>query len=85
MPLTEQVSPPLVPADYIISSASDMTHYLIAQMNGGVYDGTRIVSAQAIAEMHAPLARAGAQDPVPDATSYGLGWGVGTVNGKPII
>jgi CubicO group peptidase (beta-lactamase class C family) len=35
--------------------------------------------------MHAPLARTGGQDPVPDATSYGLGWGVGTINGTPII
>jgi CubicO group peptidase (beta-lactamase class C family) len=85
MPLTEQVSPPLVPAGYIVSSASDMTHYLIAQMNGGVYNGTRIVSAQAVAEMHAPLVRTGGQDPVPDATSYGLGWGVGTANGAPVI
>lgn len=85
IPLTDQVSAPLVPAGYIISSASDMTRYLIAEMNGGVYHGTRVASAQAIREMHAPLASTGGQSPVPGATSYGLGWGVGTVNGAPVI
>jgi CubicO group peptidase (beta-lactamase class C family) len=85
VPLTEQVAAPLVPAGYIISSASDMMHYLIAQMNGGVYDGTRIVSAKAVQEMHAPLAPVNGQSPTPDTTSYGLGWGVGTVNGTPVL
>lgn len=85
VPLTDQVAAPFVPAGYIISSASDMTHYLIAQMNGGVYDGTRIVSAKAMQEMHSPLAPADGQSPIPDATSYGLGWGVGTVNGTPVL
>jgi hypothetical protein len=85
VPLTEQVAAPLVPTGYIISSASDMTHYLIAELNGGVYDGTRIASAQAIRQMHAPLTGTGGQSPVPGATSYGLGWGVGTDNGTPVI
>jgi len=85
VPLTEQVAAPLIPAGYIISTASDMTHYLIAQMNGGVYDGTRIVSAAAMREMHAPLAPLGSQTLVPGATSYGLGWAVGTINGTPLI
>jgi CubicO group peptidase (beta-lactamase class C family) len=39
-----------VPDGYIISSASDMTHYLTAEMNGGVYHGTRVASAQAMRE-----------------------------------
>lgn len=85
--LTEQVAAPLVPTGYIISSASDMTRYLTAEMNGGVYDGTRIVSAEAMQEMHAPLVPAppGKLYQMPYATSYGLGWGVGTINGTPII
>lgn len=86
VPLTEQVAAPLVPAGYIISSAPDMTHYLIAQMNGGVYNGTRIVSAQAIQEMHAALVPlAGRTGAPPDASSYGLGWGVGTINGTSVV
>jgi CubicO group peptidase (beta-lactamase class C family) len=85
IPLTEQVAAPLVPAGYIISSASDMTHYLTAQMNDGVYRGTRIVSAKAIREMHAPLAPLGGQTLVTGATSYGLGWGVGAISGTPVF
>jgi CubicO group peptidase (beta-lactamase class C family) len=85
VPLTEQVAAPLVPAGYITSSASDMTRYLTAQMNGGVYHGIRILPVAAIQEMHARLTPVGRQSPVPGATSYGLGWGVGTVNGTPVI
>jgi CubicO group peptidase (beta-lactamase class C family) len=85
IPLTEQVAAPLVPTGYIISSASDMTHYLIAQMNGGVYDGTRIVSAKALREMHAPLAPLNGQASIPGATAYGLAWGVGTINGTRVF
>ena len=85
IPLTEQVAAPLVPAGYIISSASDMTHYLTAQMNGGVYNGTRIASAKAIQEMHAALVPLAGKTSFPNATSYGLGWAVGTINGTPVI
>jgi CubicO group peptidase (beta-lactamase class C family) len=85
VPLTDQVAAPLVPAGYIISSAADMTHYLIAQMNGGVYDGTRIVSARVVREMHAALVPLGGQTFMPGTTSYGLGWGVGTADGTPVI
>lgn len=85
IPLTEQVAAPLVPAGYIVSSASDMTHYLMAQMNGGVYNGTRIASAKAIQEMHAALVPLGGGTSFPDATSYGLGWAEGTINGTPVI
>lgn len=85
LPVTDSFAPPIVPAGGIISSASDMTHYLIAQMNGGVYNGTRIVSAKAMQEMHAPLSPVNVQGLIPDATSYGLGWGVGTISGLPVI
>src|SRR5579859_1140612 len=86
LPVTDSFAPPVVPDGGIISSASDMMHYLIAQMNGGVYNGTRIVSAKAMQEMHAPLSPPTVQGhQVPDATSYGLGWGVGTISGLPVI
>lgn len=85
-PVTDTVAPPIVPeGEGFISSASDMTHYLIAQMNGGVYNGTRIVSAKALQEMHAPLSPPAAPGLIPDATSYGMGWGVGTISGQPVI
>jgi CubicO group peptidase (beta-lactamase class C family) len=85
IPVTDLYAPPIMPAGGIISSVSDMTHYLIAQMNGGVYNGTRIVSAKAMQEMHAPLSPVNVQGLIPDATSYGMGWGVGTISGLPVI
>lgn len=85
-PVTDSFAPPVVPAGAgFISSVSDMTHYLIAQMNDGMYNGTRIVSAKAMQAMHAPLSPPTVQGEVPFATSYGLGWGVGTISGQPVI
>jgi CubicO group peptidase (beta-lactamase class C family) len=85
-PVTDTVAPPIVPeGEGFISNVSDMTHYLIAQMNDGVYNGTRIVSAKAMQEMHAPLSPPTVPGLIPDATSYGMGWGVGTISGQPVI
>ena len=70
----------LVPAGYLISSAEDMTHYLIAQLNGGQYDGTSVLSSGGIGELHRPAVQ------TPEAgTSYGMGWFVGPLNGIPAI
>lgn len=65
----------LVPAGFLISSARDMTHYLISQLNGGRYQGTSVLSPEGIRELHRPAV----QTPEAD-TSYGMGWFVGPVN-----
>jgi CubicO group peptidase (beta-lactamase class C family) len=70
----------LVPAGYLISSAEDMAHYLIAQLNDGGYDGTAVISPDGMAEMHHPAVPQGGPD-----TFYGMGWFVGPVNGIPAI
>jgi CubicO group peptidase (beta-lactamase class C family) len=70
----------LVPAGYLISSAEDMAHYLIAQLNDGRYDGTTLLSPSGVAETHRPAVPTGEAD-----TFYGLGWFVGPVNGLPAI
>jgi len=41
-----------LPSGWLISSAEDMAHYLIAQLNGGRYDGAQILSEAGIAELH---------------------------------
>jgi CubicO group peptidase (beta-lactamase class C family) len=41
-----------LPSGELISSAEDMAHYLIAQLNGGRYDGAQILSEAGIAELH---------------------------------
>jgi CubicO group peptidase (beta-lactamase class C family) len=70
----------LVPAGYLISSAEDMTHYLVAELNGGRYDGASVLSPAGIGELHRPAV------PTPEAgTSYGMGWFVGPRNGIPAV
>jgi len=62
-----------VPAGYIISTAGDMGHYLIAQLNGGMYLGESVLSAEGIAEMQHGAIQTG------DGQSYGMGWVEGQV------
>jgi CubicO group peptidase (beta-lactamase class C family) len=66
----------LLPAGYLISSAEDMAHYLIAQLNDGNYKNTALLSREGMLEMHNSAVPTGATD-----TSYGMGWFVGPVNG----
>ena len=70
----------LVPAGYLISSAEDMTHYLVSQLNSGRYNGTSVLSPAGISELHRPAV----QTPK-EATSYGMGWFVGPLNDIPVI
>jgi hypothetical protein len=68
-----------VPEGYLIASVEDMTHYVIAQLNGGRYRETSVLSAQGIAELHAPAIAAGGDQ------YYAMGWNVGTADGIPVI
>jgi CubicO group peptidase (beta-lactamase class C family) len=68
-----------LPAGGLFSSAEDMAHYLIAQLDQGRYGDASILSAKGVAEMHAPaIQRRGDQ-------FYGMGWYVAPVNGAPVI
>ncbi len=69
----------LLPAGYLISTAGDMAHYLIAQLNGGRFENTAVLSAAGIATLHAPAAV------MFPGTSYGMGWANGSINGVPAI
>ncbi|WP_168121261.1 serine hydrolase domain-containing protein [Paenibacillus sp. HB172176] len=53
-----------VPAGYLISSAEDMTHYLVAQISGGKYQNTSLLSLEGMREMHQRSA----------VFPYGMGW-----------
>ena len=70
----------LLPAGYLISSAEDMTQYVISQLNGGRYDGASVLSSDGIVELHRPAVRTPEAD-----TSYGMGWFVGPRNDIPAI
>ncbi|HEX6542531.1 MAG TPA: serine hydrolase domain-containing protein [Ktedonobacterales bacterium] len=64
-----------LPAGYLISSAQDMAHFLIAQMNGGQYRNRSILSPQGIGFMQTPPAR----------DAYGTGWESAQLNGRPLL
>jgi CubicO group peptidase (beta-lactamase class C family) len=70
----------LIPAGFLISSAEDMTHYLISQLSGGRYDGTSVLSPAGIDELHRPAVQT-----AKTGRSYGMGWFVGPVNDIPAI
>lgn len=61
-----------IPAGFLISSAEDMAHYVVAQLNGGTYMHRQILSSQGIATLHAPGAQIG------PAVAYGMGWAIRT-------
>jgi CubicO group peptidase (beta-lactamase class C family) len=49
-----QVHFDVYPAGDIYLTAEDMARYLIAQLNGGVFQGNRILSEESVREMHKP-------------------------------
>ena len=71
-PLTFQAPYPrrFISAGFLISSAEDMSHYLIAQLNGGAYAGSLVLSPQGIETLHTPGPKAGS------TSFYAMGWTV---------
>jgi CubicO group peptidase (beta-lactamase class C family) len=69
-----------LPQGYIISTAEDMAHYLIAQSNDGRYGDVQILSPAGVNEMHRPAIATWKSD-----TSYGIGWEIGPIAGVPAI
>lgn len=63
------------PAGYLYTSAEDMSHYLIAQINGGRYEEHSVLSSDSIRLMQT--------EPVPG--TYAMGWMTGSINGLPVI
>jgi hypothetical protein len=62
------------PSGFLISSAEDVTHYLIAQLNGGAYGNHQLLSPQGVASLHTPGAK------ISLSSSYGMGW---VIEGQP--
>ena len=53
------------PSGFMISSAEDLGHWLIAHMNNGLYHGTAVISSNGMAILHRP-----------DLNNYAMGWEV---------
>lgn len=64
-----------LPAGFAISSAEDMAHYMIAQLNGGRYRDSTVLSPQGIALMQAE----------PPPGTYGLGWESARIDGRRLV
>ncbi|MEJ9233002.1 beta-lactamase family protein [Peribacillus butanolivorans] len=63
------------PAGYLYTSAKDMSHYLIAQMNGGRFEDDSVLSSESIRLMQT--------EPVPG--TYAMGWSTDYINGLRVI
>lgn len=70
----------LLPAGFLVSSAEDMSRYLIAHLNGGQLGEAQILSPEGVAELHRPAISAG--DP---STWIGMGWGVIDADGVHVL
>lgn len=68
-----------VSAGYLFSSAEDLSRYLIAQLNGGRYRDTSLISPAGLAALHRPAAAFNSD------SWYGMGWRIGPINGIPSI
>lgn len=75
--------PGYLPAGFIVSTAQDMTHWLMAQLNQGRYRGQSVLSRAGVAEMHRPGVLTGS--PSRPGSGYGMGWAVGTSLGAPVV
>jgi len=66
-----------LPAGLLMASVEDMTHYLVAQLNGGRYRSASVLSPEGIAALHAPAAPMRVK-----GFHYAMGWAVGPVDGQ---
>ena len=64
-----------LPAGYLIASAEDMSHYLIAEMNDGRYGDSSVLSPRGMALRHTE----------PSIKGYGYGWEFAQSNGRTLI
>lgn len=69
-----------LPSGFLTTSAEDMAHYLIAQINGGTYGSASLLSVVGMARLHEPAIPIGQGD-----YSYAMGWFVGNTNGVKTV
>lgn len=72
--------PDLVPAGWISASADDLGRLLIAELDGGRYEGRSVVSSAAVREMQTGTVPTGAGD-----EQMGMGWVTSTLDGERIV
>ncbi len=78
----------LAAAGSIGSSVNDMSHWVMAQLNRGMYGGKQVIPAAAIAQTwlpHSILGNGGKQFNTGHFSLYGLGWFLEEYCGKKIV
>jgi CubicO group peptidase (beta-lactamase class C family) len=71
-----------LPAAFLISSAQDMTHYLIAHLSNGTYQRTSLLAGWAMGELHQASALVSSTN---GGLYYGMGCFIGATGGVPTI
>lgn len=77
----------MTPAGGIISNISDLSNWLILQINNGLFEGNQIVSSLSLTEMHTPQIRLPQylkREKFP-WSFYGLGWSIRTYKGNLMV
>jgi CubicO group peptidase (beta-lactamase class C family) len=69
----------ITPTGLITASVEDMSSWLIVNLDDGVYDGTRVLSASGIDQLHTGVAQ------MTDEARYGMGWYETDIEGAPIV
>ena len=64
-----------LPAGYLISSTEDMAHYLIAEMNGGRFGNSSVLSSAGMALTQT----------APSRNNYAMGWEVIDIDGRRLV
>jgi CubicO group peptidase (beta-lactamase class C family) len=78
-------------AGAVFSSAHDMAQWLRLHLNGGTYEGRRLLSPRVVAEMHAPQALIRSDTvtermfPATHFQAYGLGWRLHDYHGHKVV
>jgi len=67
-----------MPTAALISSAEDLAHFLLAQLNGGRYGRHALLSPESVVEMQRPVIRS-------EGFSYAMGWRVSEMHGATAI
>jgi CubicO group peptidase (beta-lactamase class C family) len=80
MPTDYPYDVPQMPSGFLIASAEDMAHFVIAQLNGGRFGTRSVLTPAGIVAMHAPGVPRGG-----DGATYGLGWVTGSLGGVPAV
>jgi CubicO group peptidase (beta-lactamase class C family) len=79
VPTHYQYNPSQMPSGYMISSAEDMSHFLIAQLNDGQYGDFHLLDAKTVASMQVPGISRGRDG------GYGFGWVIAPVGDVPAV